>query len=101
MMKQAYTWLKTYQLFRPNSAVYPYFTDITLYYYPFPRFRMPGLRLQLTVCFILVAWSRWMLRPQYIEYSKLLSGFPFIGHGNPGNNLESPCVSKRGFSPRL
>jgi hypothetical protein len=24
--------------------------------------------------------------------SKLLSGFPFIGHGNPDNNLKSFCV---------
>jgi hypothetical protein len=24
--------------------------------------------------------------------SKLLSGFPFIGHGNPNNNLESSCI---------
>jgi hypothetical protein len=23
--------------------------------------------------------------------SKLLSEFPFIGHGNPDNNLQSPC----------
>jgi hypothetical protein len=26
-------------------------------------------------------------------YSALLSGFPFIGHGNPDNNLESPCIA--------
>jgi hypothetical protein len=26
--------------------------------------------------------------------SKLLSGFPFIGHGNPKNNLESACIVK-------
>jgi hypothetical protein len=25
--------------------------------------------------------------------SELLSGFPFIGHGNPDNNLESRCMS--------
>jgi hypothetical protein len=24
--------------------------------------------------------------------SKLLSGFPFIGHGNADNNVESPCI---------
>jgi hypothetical protein len=28
----------------------------------------------------------------YIQvYSKLLSGFPFIEHGNPDHNLESSC----------
>jgi hypothetical protein len=26
--------------------------------------------------------------------SKLLSGFPFIGHGNPDNNLESRCIRR-------
>jgi hypothetical protein len=26
--------------------------------------------------------------------SKLLSGFSFIGHGNPNNNLESLCISQ-------
>jgi hypothetical protein len=24
--------------------------------------------------------------------SKLLPEFPFIGHGNPDNNFESPCI---------
>jgi hypothetical protein len=26
--------------------------------------------------------------------SKLLSGFPFISHGNPNNNLKSLCIRK-------
>jgi hypothetical protein len=31
--------------------------------------------------------------PNVQDDSKLLSEFPFIGNGNPDNNLESPCIS--------
>jgi hypothetical protein len=34
-----------------------------------------------------------LLRKIIQSDSKLLSGCPFIDHGNPDNNLESPCTS--------
>jgi hypothetical protein len=33
------------------------------------------------------------MRRKVQDNSKLLSQFPFIGHGNPDNNLELPCIS--------
>jgi hypothetical protein len=30
--------------------------------------------------------------------SKLFSGVLFIGHGNPDNNLESPCITQTDLS---
>jgi hypothetical protein len=35
------------------------------------------------------------------NYSKLLSEFPFIGHGNTDNNLESSCMYERGKEARI